>query len=154
MSDTARMIYAEAALGSLVAFADGTPRPPDRFRRKLRDWETRNGRGRLVGRSCAWRAGGPDSFTLHMGDYGSDGLIVLIVNRTYATDSTLTFSVEQPPAPGTVQVITERDGREELVHRCGLRPEAEAWAARNSYRDMRIVVVGETTAVEAIDALA
>ena len=154
MSETARMIYAEAALGSLVAFADGTPRPPDRFRRKLRDWEERNGRGRLVLRAPAWREGGPDSFTLHLGDYGFQGVTVIVLNRGYQTDSTLTFTVERPPEPGTVQVVTTRDGREELVHRSGCRAEAEAWAGRNYYRDARIVVVGADDRAEPPDVTA
>lgn len=154
MSDTARAIYTEAALGSLIAFSDGTPRPPDRFRRKLRDWEDRNGRGRLVARTPAWRDGGPNTFTLHLGDYGFQGMTVIVLKRSYGTDSALTFAVERSPEPGTVQVITGSDGREELVHRAAGRAEAEAWAARNYYRDARIVVIGEHVGLEAADVTA
>lgn len=154
MSDTARMIYAEAPLGSLVAFADGAPRPPDRFRRKLRAWENHNGRGRLVARARAWRDGGPDTFTLHLADYESQGVKIIILNCTYATDSALSFTIERPPAPGTVQVVTGTDGREELVHRAANRAEAEAWAARNCYRDARIVVIGEGAQAEVPDVVA
>ena len=154
MSDTALAIYDKAALGSLVAFSDGASRPPDRHRRKLRDWEDRNGRGRLVARTPAWRDDVPDTFTLHLGDYGSQGTIVIVLKRTYGTDSALTFAVARPPEPGTVQVITGSDGCEELVHRASCHVEAEVWAARNYYRDARFVVVGERVELEAAEVAA
>ena len=44
---SAQHIYDHAPLGSLIKYADGAPKPPARFTRKLRDWESRNGVGRL-----------------------------------------------------------------------------------------------------------
>jgi hypothetical protein len=144
MSDTAHAIYAEAALGSTVSYTDGTPRPPERFRRKLRAWEQRNGRGRLIARHAAWRADAPASFTLHHGDFGFQGVTVLVLNLGFSTDSALEFAVERPPETGTVQVVNERHGHVELVHEAATLAAAEAWAARNYYSNARIVVVGET----------
>lgn len=143
MSDTARAIYADAPLGSIIAFTDGASRPPDRFKRKLSSWQDQNGRGRLVGRTPSWRPGGTDSFTLHLGNYGFQGVTVIVLNRSYTTDSALAFSIEQPPAPGTVQVVTDFAGGVELRHQAHDRAAAEAWLARNRYSDARIVVVGE-----------
>ena len=43
---SAALIFDIAPLGSLVAYSDGTPRPPARFTRKLAAWERRNGTAR------------------------------------------------------------------------------------------------------------
>lgn len=45
---SAQLIYDLAPLGSLVRFSDGTPRPPERHRKKLAAWEHRNSGGRLI----------------------------------------------------------------------------------------------------------
>lgn len=85
MNASFREIFDNVPLGTIVAFSDGTPRPPDRFKRKLSDWENRNGKGRLVSkkgaedRSRNWDV---DRFTLNTANYGSDGLIALA--RSYA----------------------------------------------------------------------
>lgn len=43
-------IFTDAPLGAFVRFSDGTPRPPERFKRKLAAWENYNGTGRLTGK--------------------------------------------------------------------------------------------------------
>ena len=82
---SAHTIYENAPLGSLIRYSDGTPRPPARFKKKLAAWENRNGAGRLVRKEPARdRPNGtsPASFTLHEGDFGSGGVVVLTVRRT------------------------------------------------------------------------
>jgi hypothetical protein len=37
-----------ADIGKQVSVSDDTPRPPDRFNRKLADWNTRNYTGQLI----------------------------------------------------------------------------------------------------------
>jgi len=39
---SAQHIYTSAPLGSLIRYSNGKPRPPARFRRKLRAWEHEN----------------------------------------------------------------------------------------------------------------
>ena len=39
---SAQLIYDLVPLGSIVRYSDGTPRPPERFRKKLAAWENRN----------------------------------------------------------------------------------------------------------------
>jgi len=36
---SAQLIYDLAPLGSTVTYSDETPRPPERFRKKLASWE-------------------------------------------------------------------------------------------------------------------
>lgn len=49
MSNSAQTLFETAPLGALVAFSDGSPRPPARFTRKVRAWQDRNATGRLPG---------------------------------------------------------------------------------------------------------
>ena len=44
---SAKLIFDHALIGAIIAYSDGTPRPPDRHRRELADWKNRNGSGRL-----------------------------------------------------------------------------------------------------------
>ncbi|MDO9306313.1 MAG: hypothetical protein Q7T75_00405, partial [Mesorhizobium sp.] len=44
----AHTIFERAPLGAIVAWSDGTPRPPARHRRKLDAWITSNSQGRLI----------------------------------------------------------------------------------------------------------
>ena len=87
-------------LGSLVRYFDGTPRPPERFKRKLAAWENNNNGGRLVRKSAPHTVGThttPASVTLHQGDFGSAGVIVLKVFKTFSVNSPLTFTVIERP---------------------------------------------------------
>jgi hypothetical protein len=102
---SAQTIYDTVPLGSLVRYFDGTPRPPERFRRKLAAWENTNNGGRLVRKSAPHTVGThttPASVTLHQGDFGSACVIVLKV---------------------------------ELLHLAYTRAAAEAWLASHRYLD-------------------
>jgi hypothetical protein len=45
---SATTISDNAPLGALIRYADGRPKPPARFTKKLTAWERSNGMGRLV----------------------------------------------------------------------------------------------------------
>lgn len=78
---SAQLTYDIAPLGSLVRYSDGTPKPPQRSKRKLAAWENSNSSGRLIrkvpGRQMA-TCSLPASITLHKGDYASGGVIVMV----------------------------------------------------------------------------
>lgn len=143
---SAQHIFDAAPLGSLIRFSNGEPRPPERFTRKLRAWENDNGVGRLVERSPAdvgERYASPASFALHLGNYGSQGTIIMVVRRHYSVDSPLHFEIAELPQAGMVKVLTSFKGRDELRYLGSDMAEAEAWLARNRYSDARFEVVGE-----------
>jgi hypothetical protein len=93
---SAHTIYDCAALGSVIRYSDGTAKPPVRFRKKLSAWQSRNGTGRLVKkeppRSRATYTS-PACFTLHEGDFGEGGVIVVSVRRTWSVESDLRFEI-------------------------------------------------------------
>ena len=96
-----------APIGSIIAWSDGTPRPPKRHRKKLSAWQTSNSQGRLIskrgGRAIGNLSMSP-TFTLHEGDYGAGGVIAIRVHRTFSQESGLRFTVVEPPAIGSVRV--------------------------------------------------
>lgn len=82
MPSSAQHLFDTAPLGALVAYSDGIPRPPARFSRKLAAWRRFNGVGRLDEKTPAVLRGAhevPARFTLHVGDYGSYGTLVMTV---------------------------------------------------------------------------
>ncbi len=54
---SAEMIYDLVPLGSTLRYSDGTPRPPERHRKKLAAWENRSSGGRLVRKQAESRIG-------------------------------------------------------------------------------------------------
>ncbi|BCH19767.1 hypothetical protein MesoLjLa_66180 (plasmid) [Mesorhizobium sp. L-2-11] len=133
---SAQLIYDLVPLGSIVTYSDGTPRPPDRHRKKLAAWENRNSGGRLIRKQTEARVGNttlPASITLHKGDYGSQGTIVLRVHQTFSVTSDLKFSVKERPAIGSVLVLDRAGDDAELVHLAANRTAAEEWLTRHGY---------------------
>lgn len=133
---TAQLIYDLVPLGSTLTYSDGSPRPPERHRKKLAAWETRNSGGRLIRKQAEARVGNttiPASITLHEGDYGSQGTIVLRVHRTFSVNSELRFAVKERPAIASVLVLDRAGDDAELVHLAADRAAAEEWLARHSY---------------------
>ena len=129
---SAKHIYVSAPLGSIIRYSDGALRPPARFKRKLAAWENNNSGGRLVRKtpsrdmpSCFL----PASITLHQGDFGSAGVVVLRVYKTLSVDCALTFTVSEPPKPGSVRVLDREGEAAELLHLAIDRTAAEAWLA-------------------------
>lgn len=137
---SARQVYETAPLGSLIAYSSGTPRPPERFTRKLRAWENENGTGRLVERRQA-TGSFPPTFTLHLGDFGSEGVIVMVVRRLFGTDSAKSFEIVETPKPGMVRIVTGIGDREELRFLAPDMPGAERWMAEHRYTGMRAEIV-------------
>lgn len=136
-----QQIFEHAPLGSIIHYSDGTPRPPDRHRRKLSAWGDRNNGGRLIRKQPERRLGItvlPASITLHKGDYGSREKIVLRVFQTFSLDSALQFTVTERPATGSVLVLNRSGEDAELVHVASHRQAAEAWLQSHGYPDAEL----------------
>ncbi|MCO5066790.1 MAG: hypothetical protein M9924_20660 [Rhizobiaceae bacterium] len=133
---SAHIVYDSAPLGSVIRYSDGTARPPARFRKKLSAWESRNDAGRLVKkeppRSRATYSS-PACFTLHEGDFGQGGVIVVSVRRTWSVESDLHLEIVERPAIGMVRVLQDLGDSPELLHLARDRDAAERWLASNSY---------------------
>ncbi len=141
---SAETIFQTAPLGSLVRYADGRPLPPDRFTRKLAAWKHTNGCGMLIRKTPSRTLGRvtvPDAFTLHVGSYGSEGVVVLVVRRIYDVTSPLAFRVEQAPRPGQALVVTGAADQPDLKYLAADLEAAQAWASLKGYRDSRVLLV-------------
>lgn len=150
---SAQRIFDHAPLGAIVRYSGGAPKPPARFKRKLAAWENGNNGGRLIRKQAAARIGNtvlPASFTLHKGDYGANGIIVLRVHQTFSVDSKLSFVVTERPAVGTVRVLDRPGENAELVYLASSRAGAETWLKSHGYPD---AVLDELTA-ESIEGMA
>lgn len=133
---SASLIHDIAPIGSIVAWSDNSPRPPERHKKKLAAWKTRNGQGRLVRKHGERVHGGyvsrPD-FTVHEGDIGSQATIVMRVFRTFSIDSDLAFKVIERPAIGAVRIFDRPGESAELIHLAADRKAAEEWLSRHGY---------------------
>jgi hypothetical protein len=141
----ANTIIDQAPLGALIRYTDGSPKPPARFTKKLVAWERSNGVGRLVKKEPprpypTWTA--PASFTLHEGNFSSDGVILVTIMRSHSADSELIFEVIEKPKVGQVCVLLDFGGNTELLHLAASITAAELWIARKGYRNARIEIVG------------
>jgi hypothetical protein len=97
-ASTAQKIFDDAPIGALIRFSDGTPRPPERFKRKLSHWNNQNGTGRLTEKTAASDRY-PGTFTLHVDDITSKSGVTLVqFYRTYTADSDGIFTIESLPA--------------------------------------------------------
>ncbi|AOH85604.1 hypothetical protein AWL63_18345 [Sphingomonas panacis] len=152
MTKTAQSIYDDAPLGARIRYSDGTPRPPERFTRKVRAWESRNGGGRLTQLSPAGTGSHPypATFTLHEADYGSEDVIVLSVNKMFAVTDQRVFEIVDVPPPGAALVLQEWNDQRELLHVAADRAAAESWLDRHGYSRALVEIVGEAeTAIKA-----
>ena len=125
-----------APIGSFIAWSDGTPQPPERHRRKLSAWQSNNSSGRLIrkqGKRVTGQFTMPACFTLHEGDHGADGVIVIRVHRTFSINSGLRFVVLERPVIGSVRIFDRPGEDAELVHLADSRQAAEEWLSRHGY---------------------
>ena len=125
-----------APIGSVLAWSDGTPRPPERHRKKLSAWRSRNSSGWLVSRQGEYRRGSmivPAGFRVHEGDHGAGGVIAIRVYRSFSIDSSLSFSIVEVPAVGSCRVFDRAGENAELVHLASSRQAAEEWLTRHGY---------------------
>lgn len=133
-----QVIYDLVPLGAIIRFSDGTPRPPERHHKKLAAWEHRNSGGRLIRKEAEHRVGNTvigATITLHVGDYGGGGVVVLRVHRTFSVDSDLSFVVTERPRVGAVRVLSRPSEDAELISLAGSRADAEAWLQSHGYPD-------------------
>lgn len=142
---SATTIIDTAPLGALIRYTDGSPKPPARFTKKLAAWERSNGVGRLVKKEPprpypTWTA--PDSFTLHEGNFSSEGVILVTIMRSHSVDSQLNFEVVEEPKAGQVRVLLDFGGSTELLHLASSVAAAELWIAKEGYRNARFEIVG------------
>ncbi|MBO0134291.1 hypothetical protein [Agrobacterium burrii] len=125
-----------APIGSILKWSDGTPRPPERHRKKLSAWKTSNSSGRLIRKQDARAAGSivlPANVTLHEGDFGGGGVITIRIHRTFSLETSLTFSVVERPGIGSCRVFGRAGDHAELVHLAVNRQAAEEWLSRHGY---------------------
>jgi len=137
---SASLVFDIAPLGALIAYTDGQPKPPSRFTRKLAAWERRNGVGRLIRKEPARERptySSPPCFTLHEGNFGQDGIILVTVMRTYGIDSDLTFRVVERPRVGQVRVVQDIGDNVEMLHLAENHEAAELWLAKAGYSRAR-----------------
>lgn len=133
---SAHAIFDHAPLGAIIQYSDGTPRPPERHRRQLQDWQRRNSSGCLVKKQGTTRFGDtviPASFTLHEGDFGSQGVIVLKVFKTFSVGSGLIFTITERPVAGSILIFDRAGDQGELVQVAANMRDAEDWLTRHGY---------------------
>jgi hypothetical protein len=143
---SANTIIDQAPLGALIRYTDGSPKPPSRFTKKLAAWEKSNGVGRLVKKEPprpypTWTA--PASFTLHEGNFSSEGVILVSIMRSHSADSQLSFEVIEKPKVGQVCVLLDFGSSTELLHLASSVTAAELWIAKEGYRNARLQIVGD-----------
>lgn len=129
-------IFEDAPIGAIIAWSDGQPRPPERHRKKLSAWESNNSKGRLICKQGERGIGNVTlsaTFTLHEGDLGEGGVVVIRVHRSFSLDSSLQFTIIERPAVGSVRIFDRAGEGAELVHLAPHRAEAEEWLTRHGY---------------------
>ncbi|MBV6651477.1 MAG: hypothetical protein KI789_17265 [Hoeflea sp.] len=145
---SASMIFDLAPIGSIVAWSDGAPRPPERHKKKLATWKTRNSQGRLIRKEGPRTLGtytAPASFTLYEGNIGSGNTIMVTILRTFGLDSSLAFKVLERPPLGAVRIFDRPGPSGELIHLAENHAAAEAWLKEHLYP---LSVLEEVTADE------
>jgi len=155
---SATTILDTAPLGALIRYTDSSPKPPARFTKKLAAWERSNGVGRLVrkepGRERPTYTT-PPSFTLHEGDFGEGGIILITVMRSYGIDSDLSFRVIERPKIGQVCVLQDVGEDAELLHLAVDREAAELWLAGKGYSRARLEeITADEVSADAIEGRA
>jgi hypothetical protein len=134
---SAQQLYDAGPLGALVRFSEGAAEPPQRHRRKHAAWRTSNGTGRLV-RKAPQKQGLPASFTLHVGDFGSDDVTVVKAYRVFAVTSPLSFAILDKPRP-EVAVLHDDLGMPTFIHLADTEADARAWLAAHPRDNVRLV---------------
>ena len=126
---SAQHIFDNTPLGSIIRYSDGAPKPPARFTKKLEHWERSNGSGRLIRKSPGREVGNHPfaaSFTLHEGDFGGGGVVLIVLHRSFSVDTRLRFEVVESPKTGMVRVLAQYSSGTELLH-LAANHEAAAW---------------------------
>jgi hypothetical protein len=135
---SAQQLYDACPLGALVRFSDGAAEPPQRHRRKHAAWRSSNGTGRLV-RKAPQKQTLPASFTLHVGDFGTDDVTVVKAYRVFAVTSPLSFAILDKPRPGQVALLHDDLGLPSLIHLADTEADARVWLAAHPRDTIRLV---------------
>jgi hypothetical protein len=135
---SAQQLHDAGPLGALVRFSDGAVEPPARHRRKHAAWRSANGTGRLV-RKAPQKNGLPASFTLHVGDFGTDDVTVVKAYWVFAVTSPLSFAIVDKPRPGQVALLHDELGQPALVHLADTEADARAWLTAHPHDNARLV---------------
>ncbi|WP_062212927.1 hypothetical protein [Aureimonas sp. AU12] len=141
-----RTLIESTPLGSTLLVSNGEPRPPERFHRKLSNWNCQNYTGTLV--SIETGPGQRPAFVVRQGSMEDTAPIVL--QTRYSFDTSLRFEVQRRPTPGSARVV--RASRRELLHVAANYGEAVKWLADNLISDALIKVVTEADEEIAEDA--
>lgn len=83
----------------------------------------------------------PPCFTLHEGNFGQGGVILVTIMRTYGVDSDLTFRVIAHPKVGQIRVVQDIGENIELLHLAENREAAELWLAKAGYSRSRLETI-------------
>ncbi|RWA78235.1 hypothetical protein [Mesorhizobium sp.] len=155
---SAHTIFEHAPIGSIVAWSDGTPRPPERHSRKLDAWKNNNSQGRLIRKQSGRGAdmlGGTANFTLHEADFGAGGVIAVRVHRTFSLGSSLRFAIIESPPVGAVRVFDRPGDHAELVHLAPHRAAALHWLSQHSYPNAMLEdMTADEAAADAVEGRA
>lgn len=147
-----------APIGSIIAWSDAAPRPPERHRRKLSAWQSNNSSGRLTRKQDECAAGSiilPANFTLHEAHHGAGGAIAIRVHRTFSLETSLTFTIEERPAIGSCRVFDRAGDNAELVHLAANRRAAEEWLSPHGYPHAVLeVVTADEVAADVVEGRA
>ena len=146
---SASLIFDSAPIGSIVSWSDGTPRPPNRFNKKLTAWETRNGHGRLIRKEPPRTVGKHDlqaSFTVHLGDFGGGSVVLIKMHRTFSLATNLVFTVIARPSAGSIRIFDRAGENRELLHLATDRATADAWLTAHLYPNAVLEVVTDDVA--------
>lgn len=155
---SASLIFDIAPTGSIVSWSNGAPRPPERHVKKLSAWKGSNSSGCLVRKQGQRIMGGvtlPASFTLHEGDHGANGVIVIRVHRSFSINTNLRFTVVQRPAIGSVRIFDSPGDDAELVYLAASRQAVEEWLSRHGYpRAVMETVSADEVAADTVEGRA
>ncbi|WP_315927487.1 hypothetical protein [Mesorhizobium sp. SP-1A] len=145
---SAHTIFEHAPIGAIVAWSNGTQRPPERRSRKLAAWKNDNSQGRLISKQGGHDIGklGGGSFTMHEADFGGGVVVAIRVHRTFSVGSRLCFAIVERPPIGSVRVLDGAGDHAELVHLAPHRAAAEQWLSQHGHPK---AVLDEVTADEA-----
>lgn len=145
----AQHIIADAPLGVIIRFSDGTSRPPERFRRKLSDWITRNDKGRLIRKDPAFDRGSyhySGGFGLLIGDYGLNEVGAVRFTRHFDVGCQLKFEIIEVPPPGSVRILVPSGETEELVHLAVDLAAAQTLIMKQGFGKARLETVNDLPA--------
>jgi hypothetical protein len=129
-------VFDNAPLGSIIRYSDGSPKPPARFNKKLEQWERSNGSGRLIRKSPGRDVGNFPflaSFTMHEGDLGGGGIVLIVLHRSFSVDTRLHFEVVETPALGSVRVLGQYGAGTELLHLAASHEAAVRWLQQHTH---------------------